>query len=533
MPDLTPEEFRRLGAAVVDWVAGYRERVAGLPVRSQVPPGWVADHLPAELPEHPEPLQDLLSDLDRVVLPGLTHWQHPSFFGYFPANASLASLLGDLLSGGLGVQGMLWSTSPACTELEQHLLDQLVLAFGLGAQWTFTGGGGGVLQDSASSAVLVALLAALQRSSGGRWRDRGVAGTETIYVSGETHSAVAKAARVAGLGTRALHVVDTQPGTGAMSADGLHRAVHADLADDRRPVLVCATVGTTGTGAVDPVRTIVPVCAAHRIWLHVDAAWAGAAALCPELRAPFDGVELADSYSMNAHKWLLTVFDATLLWTRHGRALPEALSITPEFLRDTASESGAVVDYRDWQVPLGRRFRALKLWTVLRGLGLHEIREHLRRHVRWAGEFASWVRAEPGFELAAEPSFALVCLRVRTGAGEAADDAATREVLERINASGAAMLTHTRVGGRYLLRVAIGAVSTEHQHVTALWELLRQTAAEVRATQVRATPGSATPAEASSGAEPDQALLHHGGDQRAVAAEEPSDGQPPAPRCRR
>jgi aromatic-L-amino-acid decarboxylase len=305
-----------------------------------------------------------------------------------------------------------------------------------------------------------------------------------------------------------------------MSVPALQRAITDDVAADRRPVLVCATIGTTGTGAVDPVRAIAPICTEHGAWLHVDAAWAGVAALCPELREPFDGVGLADSYCTNAHKWLLTAFDASMMWTRHGRALPAALSITPEFLRDAASESGAVVDYRDWQVPLGRRFRALKLWAVLRGLGLHGIREHLRKHVAWAAELAEWVRAEPGFALVSEPSLALVCLRVMTGAGAAADDAASRAVLERINAGGAAMLTHTVFQGRYVIRVAIGAVSTEHRHVTALWELLRRTAAHVRE-PVR------------SGSEPDQTLLHDSGDQPAVPAEEPSDGQPPAPGRRR
>ena len=524
MPDLTPEEFRQLGHAVVDWVAGYRHRLADLPVRSQVPPGWVAQRLPSTLPEHPEPLQAMLSDVDRMLVPGITHWQHPSFFGYFPANASLISLLGDLLSGGLGVQGMLWSTSPACTELEQHLLDQLALALGLGEQWTHPGGGGGVLQDTASSATLVALLAALHRSSGGRWRESGVDGTETVYVSGETHSAVAKAVRVAGLGSGALRVVGAEARTGAMSVPALRRAVAADVAAGGRPVLVCATIGTTGTGAVDPVRAIAAVCAEYGAWLHVDAAWAGVAALCAELREPFDGVELADSYCTNAHKWLLTTFDASMMWTRHGRALPDALSITPEYLRDAASESGTVVDYRDWQVPLGRRFRALKLWAVLRGLGLHGIREHLRRHVAWAAELAGWVRAEPGFTLVTEPSFALVCLRVVTGAGERADDAASRAVLERINSSGAAMLTHTVFAGRYVIRVAIGAVSTERHHVTALWELLRRTSAEVTAEVTNRTR---------SGADPDQALLHDGGDQPAVLAEEPPDGQSPAAGRRR
>jgi len=513
VPDLTPDEFRRLGHQVVDWVAGYRETLPDLPVRSPVPPDWVRERLPT-LSEQPQPLAALLADVDRVVVPGSTHWQHPSFFGYFPANASLASLLGELLSGGLGAQGMAWSTSPACTEVEQHLLDQLAVAMGLGDAFTHGGGGGGVIQDSASSAALVVLLAALHRSSGGAWRETGVDGTETVYVTAETHSSLAKAARVAGLGAAALRVVATEPGTSAMSAAALAADMTADVTAGCRPVLVCATIGTTGTGAVDPVRRIAAACAPYRSWLHVDAAWAGAAALCPEHSDLVDGVQLADSFCTDAHKWLLTAFDASMLWTRHGTALPGALSITPEYLRDAASESGLVVDYRDWQVPLGRRFRALKLWSVLHCLGLDGVRAHIRSHIALAGELAGWVAADPDFELAAPPALALVCLRLRAG------DGATREVLERVNASGAALLSHTVVDSRYVIRVAIGSVATERRHVVALWDLLRRAASMAR-------PGKQVSAPQVS-PDPHEALLHDGRDESAVEGEEPAGGQPPA-----
>jgi len=467
--DLTPEEFRKLGHAVVDWIADYRERLEHLPVQTSVEPGWVRAHLPGELPEDGGTLDTLLPDLDRIVVPATTHWQHPGFFGYFPANASLASLLGDMLSGGLGVQGMLWSTSPACTELEQHLLDQLAEAFGLPSGFTFAGGGGGVIQDSASSAALVALLAALHRTSDGTWRTAGVDGSEVLYVSSQTHSSLEKAARVAGLGDRAARVVDVDPATQALSPQALAAAIRADVAAGRRPVMVCATIGTTGTGAVDPVRAIAEVCAEYGVWLHVDAAWGGAAALCPELRDVFDGIELVDSYCTDGHKWLLTAFDCSLFWTRHASVLVDALTVLPEYLRNPATESGAVVDYRDWHVPLGRRFRALKLWTVLRWFGLSGIREHVRRHVTLARELAERVTADPRFELAAPQSLALVCLRVVTGRGVEADDEATREVLRRVNATGRAFLTHTVVEGRYVLRVAVGGVETRRRHVEALW----------------------------------------------------------------
>jgi aromatic-L-amino-acid decarboxylase len=481
--DLDPEEFRRLGHAFVDWVAAYRAGLPDRPVRTDVAPGAVRAELPELLPQRPLPLDTLLDEVDRAVIPATMHWQHPAFFGYFPANASLASVLGDLLAGGLGGQGMLWSTAPAGTEVEQALLDRLAEAFGLAAGFTFAGGGGGVIQDSASSAALVALLAALHRTSGGAWRDDGVDGRERVYVSAETHSSLAKAARVAGLGQRALRVVESDP-TGALSPGSLAELLRADVADGLRPVLVCPTVGTTGTGVVDPVRAIAAVAGEHGAWVHVDAAWAGAAALCPEFRGLLDGVELADSFCTDAHKWLMTAFDASLLWVRDAAALPAALSITPEYLRDAASESGAVVDYRDWQVPLGRRFRALKLWAVLHAHGLDGLREHVRGHVALAADLAARVRAEPGFVLTAPPSLALVCLRVRSGDpaddDPEADNRATRAVLARVNASGRAFLTHTVVDGRYAIRVAIGGVTTSRTDVDALWELLCSAAAEVR-----------------------------------------------------
>jgi aromatic-L-amino-acid/L-tryptophan decarboxylase len=489
--DLDPEEFRRLGHAVVDWVAAYRAGLPERPVRPEVVPGQVRAALPDLLPEHPQPLEAMLDALDRVVAPATLHWQHPAFFGYFPANAALASLLGDLLSGGLGSQGMLWSTAPAGTEVEQALLDGLAGALGLDPRFTFAAGGGGTIADSASSAALVALLAALHRSSQegsstSRWRDDGVDGRERVYVTAETHSSLAKAVRVAGLGARALVVVDPIPGTVAMSPDALVTRLRADVAAGLRPVLVCPTIGTTGTGAVDPVRAVATTAHQHGAWVHVDAAWAGVAALCPEYRHLLDGVELVDSFCTDAHKWLLTAFDASLLWVRDATALPDALSITPEYLRNTATDSGAVVDYRDWQVSLGRRFRALKLWAVLHTHGLEGLRTHIRGHIALAAELADRVRAEPGFTLAAPPSLALVCLRVDTGDPDT-DDRATRALLETVNTSGQAFLSHTVVDGRYTIRVAVGGVTTTREHVGALWNQLRSTA---RTQQAGPTPRS-------------------------------------------
>ena len=471
MPDLDPDEFRRLGHRFVDWVADQRAGLDALPVRDDAVPGSVRGRFDREAADEPRPL-DALPDLVGDVVSGAdTRWQHPGFHAFFPANASLTSLLGEILSSGLGAQGMLWSTSPACTEVEQAITDQFARALGLPEAFTHDGGGGGVIQDSASSAALVALLAALHRSNPS-WRETGVTGAERVYVTAETHSSLAKSARVAGLGERALRTVGFSPGTRTMDPAALAAMLDDDVAAGFEPVLVCPTVGTTGTGAVDPVRAVATAARPHRAWVHVDAAWAGAAALCHEFRHLTDGVELADSFCTNAHKWMLTAFDASLFWVRDARTLPAALSITPAYLRDASSESGAVVDYRDWQVPLGRRFRALKLWAVLHGQGLDGLRAHVRGHVRMAADLAARVTAHPGLELAAPPSLGLVCLRVTGTGSDGGDDDATRALLETVNASGRALLSHTEVDGRFVIRVAFGSPGTTDRHVDELWTFL-------------------------------------------------------------
>jgi aromatic-L-amino-acid decarboxylase len=463
---MTPSEFRAHGRQVVDWIADYWERLESLPVGAQVKPGEVASSLPPSAPEVGEPFSALLSDLDRVVLPGVTHWQHPSFFAYFPANASGPAVLGDLLSSGLGVQGMLWATSPAATELETVVMDWLAELLGLPARFR----GHGVIQDTASSAVLCAVLAALHRTSGGAVRTGGVRARYAVYLSPETHSAGEKAVRIAGLGDAAIRVLDVDPSSLSLTADSLRAAVDADLAAGITPLLVLATVGTTSTTAVDPVRALGELCREKGIWLHVDAAYAGVAAVAPEFRWLNDGLELADSYATNPHKWLLTNFDCDAFWVADPQALVGALSVLPEFLRNAATESGAVIDYRDWQVPLGRRFRALKLWAVLRWYGAEGLREHIRTGVGLAQEFASWVRADPRFEVVAPHPLGLVCLRLAAG------DEASEALLTAVNASGEAYLSHTRVRGGYVLRVSIGATFTERRHVEALWDLLRRLA---------------------------------------------------------
>ncbi|WP_026453853.1 pyridoxal-dependent decarboxylase [Saccharomonospora iraqiensis] len=476
---MTPEEFRRYGKQVVDRIADYLHSIESYPVRSPARPGEVRAALPEHPPEEGEPFENVLADLDRVVLPGLTHWQHPSFFAYFPANTSGPAILGDLLSSGLGVQGMVWATSPACTELETVVVDWLAELLGLPASFRTDAAGGGVIEDSASSASLVALLAALHRAGDGPPRAPGAAdaGRYTLYVSSQTHSSLEKAARIAGLAPDDVRFVDVDPATLAMDPAHLDALLTADVAAGARPAMVCATIGTTSTTAIDPVRRIGEVCWAHGVWLHVDAAYAGVAAVCPELRGINDGVAgYADSYVTDPHKWLLTNFDCSVLWTADRTPMIEALSILPEYLRNAATSSGEVIDYRDWQIPLGRRFRALKLWSVIRWYGAEGLRAHIRRGIGLADELAALVAADPRFEVVTPHPFGLVCIRPvwsdEAGrplpAGRANE--ATTALLERLNDSGELYLSHTRVGEDVVLRMAIGAPATERVHVLAAWD---------------------------------------------------------------
>ncbi|MFW6090738.1 MAG: pyridoxal-dependent decarboxylase [Actinomycetota bacterium] len=461
---MTSAEFRRYGREVVDWIADYMERVETLPVLSRARPGEIREKLPPHPPEHPETFDAMLADVDEVILPGLTHWQSPNWFAYFPANASGPSILGELLSAGLGVQGMLWSTSPACTELETHVLDWLLELLGLPERFRSGGAGGGVIQDSASSATLCALLAARERT-GGDPR------LHTVYASTQAHSSVEKAVRIAGLAPDALRQVPVD-GDHAMRMADLEEQVKRDIDEGRRPLMVVATIGTTSSAAVDPVPAAGELCRDVGAWLHVDAAMAGAAALAPEFRQLHDGVELADSYCTNPHKWMFTNFDCDAFYVADRAPLINALSVLPEYLRNAASESGAVIDYRDWQVPLGRRFRALKLWFVIRHYGAEGLRHHVRRHVELARELAGWVDDDPRFEIVNPYSrLNLVCFRHRDG------DEATQRVIDEVNASGQAYITHTRLDDRLVIRASVGQTYTERRHVEGLWRLLQQAAA--------------------------------------------------------
>lgn len=454
---MTPDEFRALGAELVEWIARYMERVEDLPVLARVEPGWVRSQLDATPPAQPDAWDDVVADLDRVIVPGLTHWQAPGFYGYFPGNASGPAILGELLSAGLAVQGMLWSTSPACTELEQHVLDWLLDLTGLPDRFRSTGAGGGVIQDSASSSTLCALVAARHRA--------GRAGDLVAYASDQAHSSVEKAMRIAGFSTDQLRLLESDDHF-AMRPAALAAMADADVAAGRVPFFTVATVGTTASTALDPVPAIADVCERHGMWLHVDAAYAGSAAVCEELRFVNAGAERADSWVFNPHKWLLTNFDCSALYVAEASALVSALSIVPEYLRNDASESGAVVDYRDWQVPLGRRFRALKLWFVIRLYGAEGLAAHVRRTVALAQGLVARADEDPRWEVAAPAPFGLVCLAHVDG------DEATQRVLDAVNGSGAAFVTHARLAGRLVMRVAIGAPATEERHVERLWGLV-------------------------------------------------------------
>jgi aromatic-L-amino-acid decarboxylase len=463
---MTPDEFRRQGHELVEWVASYMERLEDFPVRSQVEPGEVRAGLPEHPPQRGEPFEAVMADLERVIVPGLTHWQHPGFFAYFNANASGPSILGELLSAGLGVQGMLWSTSPACTELETLVMDWLVELLDLPRAFHSSGDGGGVIQDTASSATLCALVAARERASGWSAHREGSPPGLTVYGSTQTHSSMEKAARVAGLGTARLRLIETDEQL-RIDPVALRRAVEADRAAGLLPCFVVATVGTTSSTAVDPVRAIGEICQEHGLWLHVDAAHGGTAALLPAMRWIHDGLELADSYCFNPHKWMFTNFDCDAFWVRDRAALVRALSVLPEYLRNEATASGKVIDYRDWHIPLGRRFRALKLWMVLRHYGAEGLRHHVAEHLELAAWLEQQVRAHPDWELAAPRTLNLVCCRHTGG------DEKNQAIMDGLNASGEIFLTHTRIDDRLVLRLCLGGIHMRRRHVERAWELLR------------------------------------------------------------
>ncbi len=483
---MTPEEFRAAGHQLIDWIADHRTRVPDLPVASPVAPGAVAAALPERAPERPEPFAGVLADLDRIVVPGITQTQSPHFFGWFPSNATLSSVLGDIAAGGLGALGITWASAPALTEVEHVVTDWLRVESGLSDAWH------GAIHDTASTACLVAILCARERASDYSESRGGLQGEPAplvVYTSPHAHSSVAKAVALAGFGATNLRRVEVDPQTHALRPDALAAAICADLAAGRRPAAVVASVGTTATTAVDPVAGIAAVLdevAAggdpRRPWLHVDAAMAGSALLLPERREMFgggDGVERADSLSWNPHKWLGTILDCSLLYVRDVSHLVRVMSTDPSYLRsasDGARTAAQVPQYKDWGIPLGRRFRALKLWFQLRLDGLEAIRARLRRDLENAAWLAAQVEADDAWRLVAPLTLQTVCCRHEPpGLDGARLDEHTLTWAEQVNASGRAFVTPALLDGRWMVRVSIGAETTEREHVAALWDLLKDT----------------------------------------------------------
>ncbi|MEE9566545.1 MAG: pyridoxal-dependent decarboxylase [Desulfobacteria bacterium] len=469
---MTPEEFREHGRALVDWIADYYRRIESFPVLSQIQPGQIRDSLPSDPPLRGEPFETIMKDVDKLIIPGITHWQSPNFFAFFPANVSGPAILGELLSAGLGVQGMLWSTSPACTELETHVLDWLVDMLGLPVKFRSDAAGGGVIQDSASSATLCALLAGRERATNFASNERGCEGRLVAYVSTQTHSSIEKAVKIAGLGRQNLRLIEVDDRF-ALRPDALARQIKQDRQVGLLPCFVCATVGTTSSNAIDPLLEIGQICREEGIWLHVDSAMSGTAALCPEYRYIHDGMELADSYCFNPHKWMFTNFDCDCFYVADREILIKTLSVLPEYLRNKATESGTVIDYRDWHIPLGRRFRSLKLWFVIRYYGVEGLRHHIRRHVELAQDFAGWVEEADHFELAAPAPLNLVCFRHTGG------DRFNQKLLNSLNQSGNLYLTHTTLNDQYVLRFCVGQTHTEADHVYHAWRQIQEKATEL------------------------------------------------------
>lgn len=472
--DLPLDDFQRHADTLVRWIAEYLDTPERYPVLSRVAPGDIRGALPPQAPEQGEPLTDIIADLDRVLMPGVTHWNHPGFLAYFANTASVPGILGELVSAALNQVGILWRTSPALAELEQVSTGWLRDAMGLPAECF------GMITDTASTSTLLALAAAREADPALNIREQGLAGRTDIprlrvYCSEQAHSSVDKAVITLGLGHANLVRIPTDDAF-RMRADALAAAVASDRAAGFRPLAVVATLGTTSSTAVDPIATIAELCAHEGMWLHVDAAYGGALALLPERRADFAGVERADSFVVNPHKWLVTPMDCSVLWTRRPDVLRRAFSLTPEYLR--TAEQDVALSFSDYSFQLGRRFRALKLWFVLRAFGLEGLRARLRHHCELAATFGAWVTDTPDWEVLAPITMSVACFRFHPAGvdDEAELERLNASIMERVNQSGRVFLSHTKLRGRYVLRVAVGNLRTTEAHLAVAWDLLRAAA---------------------------------------------------------
>jgi aromatic-L-amino-acid decarboxylase len=466
---MNPEEFRSAGHRLIDWIADYRASVESRPVMAQTAPGAIKAKLPASPPAHPESFDAILDDLDDIVVPGITTWQHPRFFGYFPSNALLSSVLGDYVSSGLGVIGLAWQSSPALTEVEEVVIDWMRQMLGLSSAWS------GVINDTASTSTLVALLCARERASHFSLSRGGLQAEDQpliVYTSSQSHSSVEKAALLAGFGKQNVRVV-AHDSDYAMRADALAEAIVHDIRNGRRPCAVVATTGTTTSTAFDPIDAIARVTKAHGLWLHVDAAMAGSAMILPELRHLWQGVEEADSVIVNAHKWLGAVFDCTLYFVRDPEHLVRVMSTNPSYLQTAAD--GRVKNYRDWGLPLGRRFRALKLWFVIREQGVEQLQARLRRDIENARWLTGEIAGTAGWRVLAPVALQTLCVRHEpAGLDAEALDTHTLQWAAKLNMSGEAYVTPALLDGRWMVRISIGAELTERAHVAQVWELMQR-----------------------------------------------------------
>lgn len=474
--DIAPDEFRQHARRVVSWMADYLENPERFPVVPRVAPGEIAAQLPDAPPAEPESIDAVLDDFERIIVPGITHWNHPGFFAYFAISASAPGILAEMLISTLNANGMLWKTGPSVTELELRTLDWLRQMLGMGDGWF------GIINDTASISTLLALAAAREAKPELQIRERGMAGRADlprlrVYTSSHAHSSVDKAAITLGFGhENVVHVeadVDFR-----MRVDALEAAVRDDRRQGYLPLAVVATVGTTSTTSIDPVPAIAGLCKREGMWLHVDGSYGGVAAVVPEMRHVLAGVEDADSLVVNPHKWLFTPIDLSAMFTRRPEVLKRAFSLVPEYL--VTREQHEVVNLMDYGVQLGRRFRSLKLWMVIRAFGADGLAARLRQQMELAREFASWIDAAPDWERVAPVPFSLVCFRFAPdGMSEQERDAINAAILEHVNASGSAYLSHTKLDGRYVVRLAIGNMRTELRHVARAWELLQDAAAVI------------------------------------------------------
>nr|NQU88952.1 aminotransferase class V-fold PLP-dependent enzyme [Bacteroidota bacterium] len=460
-------EFRRHGHELIDWMAEYFENIENLPVKSGILPGEVLNQLPAHPPSDPEAFENLMNDFNEIIMPGITHWQHPGWHAYFTANNSYPSILAEMLTSTLGAQCMSWLTSPAATELEERVMEWLGEMTGLPKGFT------GVIQDTASTATLVSLLTARENATRFAINRSGFygKGVFTIYCSSEAHSSIERAVKIAGFGQDNLRKIEVDK-LFAMKPESLESAINSDLKKGFVPLAVVAAIGTTGSTAIDPLKEIGEICKKHKLWLHVDAAWAGTAMLLPEFRYMIDGIENVDTFVFNPHKWMFTNFDCSAYFVKDKGALIQTFEILPEYLK--TKEGSMVNNYRDWGVQLGRRFRALKLWFVIRTFGVKGLQEKIRNHIRWADEFAGWVENEKTFEILAPSPLATVCFRLHPAGvdDEQQLNSLNARFLDEINQSEKIFMTHTKLNGKFTLRFVVGQTNTERHHIEKAWEII-------------------------------------------------------------